>query len=210
MISYEVARLEKSQLQQASEIAAKAFEDDPVFGYLTPDEKRSRLKALTWLTSRAVEYCDRYGQIYTTSNLHGVAAWLPPDQLSSDLLHLFQIAVQLHLYAIPFKCGWNRLWRWRSFLLVAERFHQQDMDYQPHWYLAMMVVDLQYQRKGIGSALLQPILSQASREGLPCYLVTFTEQAVGFYQKNGFEIVRDRECFSDSPPFWTLKRNPSS
>ncbi|MEL6384584.1 MAG: GNAT family N-acetyltransferase, partial [Cyanobacteria bacterium J06626_18] len=58
-------------------------------------------------------------------------------------------------------------------------------------------------------ALLQHVLRRADQERLPCYLLTFTEQAVRFYQKNGFEVLRDRVCYQDFPPYWTLRSKSS-
>jgi GNAT superfamily N-acetyltransferase len=98
--------------------------------------------------------------------------------------------------------------QWLNVLATTEKVHHQDMGNSPHWYLGIMVVHPASQGKRLGSQLLQPILQRASDEGLPCYLVTFTEQAVRFYQKNGFEIVRHQKLASNAPIFWALKRNP--
>jgi GNAT superfamily N-acetyltransferase len=206
--SFDAIQLQRSQIAQASEIAAKAFESDPVFGYLTPDDRELRLQALTWLMGKAIEYCIPYNYVCTTPDLQGIAAWLPPDKFPKDPFQLLQIAVQFQLYNLPFKCGWNRLERWLSCLLAIEQAHQQDMGDRPHWYLELMVVNPASQGRGVGSRLLQPVLDRASQEGLPCYVVTFTEQAVRFYQKNGFEIVKNQKFSANSPLFWTLKRNP--
>jgi len=62
-----------------------------------------------------------------------------------------------------------------------------------------------YQSQGIGSLLIKPILERADKENLPCYLETTTEQAVRFYQRNGFEILRAEE---KPVKFWTMKREP--
>lgn len=203
----EIVLLERSQIEQASTISAQAFADDPVFGYLTPEARQSRLKALTWLAKKGLEYCYEYGHIYTTPDLKGVAAWLPPEKSSFTGIQELQLIMQLRLYLLPFYCGWNKLARWLSFLKITEDYHEQDMQTQSHWYLALMFVNPSYQGQGIGSALLKPILDQASDEKLPCYLVTFTEQAVKFYQKNGFEIIRKSQTAKDAPSFWNLKRD---
>jgi GNAT superfamily N-acetyltransferase len=116
--------------------------------------------------------------------------------------------LKLQLYALPWQVGWSRLGRWLNALAVIEKAHQQDMGNLPHWYLGIMIVHPASQGKGFGSRLLQPVLQRSSDEGLPCYLVTFTEQAVRFYQKNGFEIVRHQKLESNAPLFWTLKRDP--
>jgi GNAT superfamily N-acetyltransferase len=83
-----------------------------------------------------------------------------------------------------------------------------DFDICQYWYLWIMVVHPMFQGQGVGSRLLQPILQQASDEGLACYLITSTEQAVCFYQKNGFEIVRNQKIAPNAPPFWALKFDP--
>lgn len=206
--NFDVIQLEQSQVGNASEIAAKAFADDPVFAYLTPSDRELHFRALTWLMNKALEYCTKYDRVYTTSDLQGVAAWLPPHQSSPNLLQLFQMVIQLQLYDFPFRCGWNRVGRCLAYLLAMEKAHQKDTKNQPHWFLAVIVVNPENQGQGVGSSLLQPILDRASHEGLPCYLATFTEQAVHFYQKNGFEIVSNQRFLVNSPSFWTLKRNP--
>jgi GNAT superfamily N-acetyltransferase len=208
MKNFDICQLDPFQIATASEIAAKAFADDPVFNYLTPDDRDLRFQALTWFTSKAIAYCAQYQQVYTTSDLQGIAAWLPPGAFSSHPLQLLQIAVQLKLYTLPLKVEWNRLGRWLNFLSATEQAHRQDMGDRPHWYLGIMVVNPESQGQGVGSFLLQPILKRASEEGLACYLVTFTEQAVRFYRKNGFEVVRRQTFAPDAPPFWALKRNP--
>ena len=156
----------------------------------------------------AIAYCIQYNYVYTTHDLEGVAAWLPPENFFGDPLQLLKMALKLQLYALPSKVRWNRLGRWLTFLSTTEQAHQKDMGDCPHWYLGVMVVQPTSQGQGVGSQLLQPILQRASNEGLDCYLVTFTEQAVRFYQKHGFEIMQFRKFALDAPPFWTLKRNP--
>ncbi|MBE9029303.1 GNAT family N-acetyltransferase [filamentous cyanobacterium LEGE 11480] len=204
----DVIQLEPLQIAAASEIAARAFDADPVFQYLTPDDREQRFQAVSWQTHRLMAYCTQYEHIYTTSDLQGIAAWLPPGEFSSDLRQQFKLVLQLQLYMLPLKVGWNRLGRWLNVLHKTEIAHQQDMGESPCWYLGLMVVNPAMQGQGIGSRLLQPILQRARDEDIPCYVVTFTEEAVRFYQKNGFEIARKQQFAPDAPSFWTLKRNP--
>lgn len=53
-------------------------------------------------------------------------------------------------------------------------------------YLFMLGISPAYQRQGIGSLLLQPIIKQADKAGLPCYLETSTEGA--FASINGWNL----------------------
>ncbi|MEM9265627.1 MAG: GNAT family N-acetyltransferase [Cyanobacteria bacterium P01_F01_bin.13] len=206
--SSNVVQLQKSQILDASIVAATAFENDPVFTYIISDDREFRLQSLTWLMSKVIAYSTRYNHVYTTQDLEGIAAWLPPGKVSSNLLQLLKMFWDLQLYALPAKIRWSRWGRCLALLSAVEQAHQQDMDNCPHWYLGLMVVNPLSQGRGVGSQLLQPILQRASNEGMICYLATFTEQAVRFYQKNGFEIVQVQKITPDAPPFWTLKRNP--
>ena len=69
-----------------------------------------------------------------------------------------------------------------------EDLHQANVP-QAYWYLSMLGVDPAYQNQGVGSSLIQPILEQADRDNLPCYLETSTAGGVRFYQRHNFEVV---------------------
>jgi hypothetical protein len=56
MKNFGICQLDPFQIATASEIAAKAFVDDLVFNYLTPDDRDLRFQALTWFASRAITY----------------------------------------------------------------------------------------------------------------------------------------------------------
>lgn len=208
MNAIDVIQLEQSKIAESSEVAASAFKFDPVFNYLTPDDPALQFQALTWLTHQLMAYCRQYEYTYTTPDLAGVAAWLPPGEFPSDLLSQLKIVLQLQLYLLPVKAGWSQVGRWMNVLQATEKAHQQDMGDSPCWYLGLMLVHPKKQGQGVGSRLLRPILQRASDEDMPCYVVTFTEQAVRFYQKNGFEIAQKQTFAPNSPPFWTLTRNP--
>lgn len=193
--------LESSQIAKASEVLAASFYGDPLFRYLTPDSELARLNALKWLFKIALEYSQPYKQIYTTDEMKGVAVWLPPGQLSSRNFRLLQIA----LSALPdalLLLGWRRIGRFLSVVFAKHEISE------PHWHLMLLGVSPTSQGQGIGSLLLQPIFKQAEAEGLPCYVETLTEQAVRFYQKNGFEVASLTKFPGTNIPLWTLKREP--
>jgi GNAT superfamily N-acetyltransferase len=204
MKTIDILQLQPTQIDRASEIAAAAFAEDPMFGYLIPKDSQ-RLPALTWLMGKAISYSTQYGHTHTTPDLQGIAAWLPPGGFSLHPRQLWQMFWQLQLYALPWQVGWSNLGRWLDVLAATERAHQRDMGDSPHWYLGIMVVHPASQGQGVGSRLLEPVLQRAKDEGLPCYLVTFTEPAVRFYLKNGFKILRREQPAANAPPFWTLQ-----
>jgi GNAT superfamily N-acetyltransferase len=65
-----------------------------------------------------------------------------------------------------------------------------------------------YQNQGIGSTLMAPVLAEADRENMPCYLETSTAAAVRFYQKQGFEVVETISFAKKDIQIWAMKREP--
>ena len=61
--------------------------------------------------------------------------------------------------------------------------------HEPHWYLATLGTAVEQQGKGIGGALMRPVLAHCDAEGMPCYLESSKERNVPFYRRHGFEVV---------------------
>lgn len=206
MMNSQTRLLKSSEIDRASEILVRAFDKDPVFGYLgikTEQKSRVNAKALKWFCGLSLRNCLPYDRTYAnTGDLKGVAAWIPPGKSEMNTWQVW-----LMLFVLPWKCGWHRLGRNLSLFNILNKRHQKEMT-EPHWVLSWIGVAPAYQGQGLGSLLLQPVLEQADREGFPCYLSTFTEQAVYFYQKHGFEILWRGKFSKGSPDLWTMKRQP--
>lgn len=193
----EIIRLEKSQIDKASQILAAAFNQDPFFEYVLPQEVKDKLLYGLWKT--ILRYSLPLNSVYTTPELKGIAVWIPPGEFPLNPLKLLLGG----LYKLLFQIGLKRIRKLTLFTLL-EQYHKQDMSV-PHWYLLGLGVSPDYQGQGIGGSLIQPILKKADEEGLPCYLETDTPGAVRFYQRHGFEILRTSE---QPVEFWTMKREP--
>jgi ribosomal protein S18 acetylase RimI-like enzyme len=59
---------------------------------------------------------------------------------------------------------------------------------QPYWYLEVVGVEPAAQGMGIGTRLLEPVLTVADEAGQLCYLETITERNVAWYRRLGFEV----------------------
>lgn len=187
VMNNKIVALKKSQIEQATEILASAFAGDPILCFLTAEARK-------WLCSIALRYSQPFNHVYKTANdLKGIAAWIPPGYFPLSWLRLLQVGA----YAIPFQLGWSSTKQFMSLLSTLDKFHERDLPIA-HWYLFMLGVAPAYQGQGIGSALIQPILQQADVQGLPCYLETSTSEAVRFYQKHRFEVLRVVELPGDS------------
>jgi len=64
------------------------------------------------------------------------------------------------------------------------------------------------QGHGIGSALLASFLARADAEALPCYLETGVARNVGFYERQGFQVVAEGVLPREGPRLWAMLRVP--
>ena len=96
--------------------------------------------------------------------------------------------------------------RFTEAMAWLETQHREVMA-EPHWYLWALGVEPDSQGRGIGTALLQPVLKQAAADGSPCYLETQTERNVRFYRRQGFEVLLDVEVPGIGLRLWCMGRS---
>jgi GNAT superfamily N-acetyltransferase len=89
-------------------------------------------------------------------------------------------------------------------LSTVERNHPRE----PHYYLPFVGVEPESQGKGIGNALLRPILDRCDREGMPAYLEASTPRNRACYLRQGFEVTEEFRYPKGGPPSWRMWRNP--
>ena len=79
--------------------------------------------------------------------------------------------------------------------------YQRSMQYDfhslldPRWHLGLLAVSPRYQRRGVGTNMLQHIQELASTEGVPVTLES-SVMARGLYLKSGFRIVDQSEIIA--------------
>jgi len=77
----------------------------------------------------------------------------------------------------------------------------------PHFYLASLGVRRGAQGRGLGSALLEPVLREAARLGVPAYLETSTPRNVRFYERAGFAVTGEVDVPGGGPHVWAMLRD---
>jgi ribosomal protein S18 acetylase RimI-like enzyme len=201
----DIVKLKPSDFAIASDQLSAAFSQDPLIGCFLPEEKTAKQTALKQMSQALLNYGQPYHQTYTTAESpKGVAVWLPPEASQFTLSQLWQV-VTSGLIAVPFYMRWDRMIDFLSFIGTEIRLHDKTAS-EPHWYLAVLGVSPDHQNQGIGGKLLQPVLQEADRTNMPCYLETSTTAAVRFYQRHGFEIAHQGK-FLDRD-YWAMKRKP--
>jgi len=89
-------------------------------------------------------------------------------------------------------------------LNYVERHHPK----QPYWYLGVLGTRVADQGKGIGSALLGPVLAHCDESALPAYLESSKYSNIAFYRRHGFEVTGEIQLPLGGPTVWPMWREP--
>ena len=197
----EIVDLTPEQIPAAGSLLARAFSDDGLTKYMYPDDGE-RATLSPWHFTAVVRYGVLFGRVLaTTDPLLGVAVWLPPGE---HVMTENRIAAA-GLDAAPAVLGEAAFGRFVGAMQAIEPFHAEDVP-ERHWYLALIGVAPEQSGKGIGGRLMSPVLVDADRDGLMCYLETAHERNVSFYERQGFEMVRNGTAAGTTVDYWTMRR----
>lgn len=202
--------LGKEQIERAAEALARAFHNDPeVVRFLKP-EKRPKL--LRPMFRMELYHAVEHGEVYAVSpTIEGVAIWMPssaPEISLGTLLRSGGLGLLLKT-RWDFLLNLGTFWGFMRRMMRDEEFAKglrQKLAPFPHWYLAVLGVDPDFQGRGGASRLLKPMLSRLDKEGLPAYLETTTEGYVPLYQHFGFRVIREEMLPGTETKMWVMMR----
>ena len=202
-MSANIVRLVESQIPAAAATLARAFDDDPLMIYAIP-EPAERARLLPELYARIIRFGLLAGEVHTTAGaVEGAAIWMPPNaKWTRENLEASG------MYELASLIGNDAYQRYRDVVGREWQARERDMP-AACWYLFILGVEPRVQRRGLGGALMRPVLERADSEQLACYLETENERNVAFYLKQGFElIVNGEEAGTSGVKFWTFRRMP--
>ena len=195
----EIVRLRSDQVDAASEMLARAFQDDPAWEWVLPSARR-RAALLPWLFRANFEVTD--AEAWTTAGeVRGCARWIAPGPPQMHVAPMLRALV-----ATPLRLR-EATQRFFAYGRAVEAMRAASTP-GPHWYLAGIGVDTGARRSGIGTALLQPGIDHSTRDRVPCTLLTNNEDNVAFYAGRGFEIVHEGHTPEDGPRALVMHRRP--
>lgn len=204
---YTVDRMRPGEQPAVIAMLARAFYDDPLFGYFLPDLVRQSRGLLAFMGSGVAD-ARPFNEIWVArtgdqdEKVACAAVWLPPDGYPRTPRRDLMTIVR----GFPsFARAGSRIAASLQLLAAVDRAHH-DVG-EPHYYLAILGTDPLYQRTGAGKVALQPILDRADTEGRPAYLETQKEENLAYYARHGFELV-DKIESGKAPPVWTMLRRP--
>lgn len=177
---------------------ARAFAEDPVARWsCRPDALRPRV--LRQVFEIRLRQLARDGEVWTEAGLAGAALWAAPDAWRTSARDDARLAAVL---ARPRLLG--RLPLILHGFLGVERLHPPQ---PPHWYLSVLGTDPAAQGRGIGSALLAPVLERCDEDGVGAYLESSKESNLAYYARHGFRLTRTVRL-PRGPQVWLMWREP--
>ena len=173
---------------------ARAFQDDPAFGYIFPDPA-ARARQLPRLFRLLYDSDGAAGMRLVSEGGEAATLWRGPGRAAMGwgeiVRHLLPLARALGT-AIP-----------RALQVSgAVEAHMPQGDF---WYLHIAGCDPAAQGKGLGGGAIRAGLDRFGRTE-DCYLETATEKNIGIYNSLGFEVIDTWTVSGGGPRFWSMLR----
>ena len=170
---------------------ARAFDDDPVARYALPSDRRRPAQLARFYRER-LKTLGPEELVFCSSDGRAAALWAPPDRWHTSLAELLRVRTFTRTTPLFLVGG-----------AQVERRHPKG----PHFYLAVLGVDPAAQGQGLGSRVLEPMLTRCDTEGVGAYLESSKERNLAFYARHGFRVTEEvRLPFG--PPLWLMWRDP--
>jgi GNAT superfamily N-acetyltransferase len=177
---------------------ARAFDSDPPMRWFLSDAatRVERARRLFDVMLRRVHMTRDY--CYTTADVVGGALWVPPGTWRLGVVD------QVALLPGMLRVFGRSLGRAQRGLTVMESGHPS----APHYYLDSLGVAPEWQGKGLGSALMVPVLERCDNERMPAYLNAGSPRSRELYKRHGFHVTEEFRLPDDGPPLWRMWRDP--
>jgi GNAT superfamily N-acetyltransferase len=175
---------------------ARAFYDDPAIMWLVPDDRRRLAVGQRGFALFLRRLWLAHDETYVADDVAGVCVWEPPGTWKVGL------GTQLALLPAMLRVYGRGLPRVLGALTAIERNHPAE----PHHYLAFVGVEPERQGRGVGSAIMRPVLDRCDAEGTPAYLEASSPRSRELYLRHGFEVTEELHIGRGSPPIWRMWR----
>lgn len=177
-------------------VLTRAFDEDPVINWFLPQDA-GRTAAFRGFFEMAVRtFTLPHDEVYTAAGQVGAALGAPPGtwQLGAD-------EVEELLPDLEAVFG-DKLERSLQGMEAMDAHHP----HEPHFYLLLLGVEPTLHSRGIGSALLRPVLRRCDGAGLPAYLEATSPRNVALYERHGFVVTDTIDLPDGGPPLWLMWR----
>ncbi len=195
---HEIRKASPSEATALGRTIARAFQDDPVFGWLIADPGRRLVTMERGFALFLRRLWLKHDETYVTGEAAGVCVWEPPGT--------WQVGVgeQIAMAPAVARVYGRLLPRLLLTLMALEKGHPRE----PHYYLPFIGVEPESQGHGRGSALMHPVLSRCDAERKAAYLEASSPRNRALYELHGFEVTEESILGRGAPPIWRMWRDP--
>jgi ribosomal protein S18 acetylase RimI-like enzyme len=186
----------RKDVKQLSHVLARAFDDEPIYRWVFPDEDSRRENGSRFFRV-FLNNTLRDGLVHTTEQLDGASLWAVPGRPSGGFLSRMSLIFQM---------TWI-LGKRASYVGRELGQLERSRPHKAHWYLSFLGTVPDRQGNGIGTALLRAVLSHCDEKQLTAHLITATEENVAYYEHRGFRVTQTSEL-PHGPSAWSMTRQP--
>jgi GNAT superfamily N-acetyltransferase len=180
-----------------TQMLVRAYMDDPVATWICRSSQ-VRERVLGTIYAARLRETLAHEAVWTNAARSSVAVWAPPGRdigmrPSVALLRCFlspSLAARVPVLAV----GFNRM----------RRAHPRA---PAHWYLSLLATDPDERGRGLGAAMLQPVLERCDTDGVGIYLESSKQRNLDFYARFGF-YTRGELQLPSGPTLWPMWREP--
>jgi ribosomal protein S18 acetylase RimI-like enzyme len=189
-------RATAADVPELSRMLARAFLDDPVAVW-SCRAAALRPAVLERFQAARLRQLLPEGEVWTTAGLDCAALWAPPGRWKTTVRQAAEMARCLFHPRLIGRAPMVAIG-----LLGVERRHPRQ---PPHWYLSVLGTDPPAQGRGLGSAVLGPVLEQCDADGIGAYLESSKERNIDFYARHGFRVTGELRL-PRGPRVWAMWR----
>jgi len=200
--SASVARLQVSQTEALATMLSRSFQNEPNFVYIIPDEQARRISLRWFFQMAAIPASRLFGEICTTNQIDGASLWI-----RTGTGFTFERMIRNATRRMPLKLDLQALRRSINLGARVEKARHR-LVRGPHWYLLALGVEPSIDRCALSGLLIEPVLSRADSDKIPCYVEIFDERDLCFYEKLGFRVEGAGKIPHVGPSFWAMIRSP--
>jgi ribosomal protein S18 acetylase RimI-like enzyme len=196
-----VRQLTEADVDAAAATLGQAFLHDPLITYAIADEHTRQQFLPTYFTP-GVRLAQILGEVWCTDDVSAVACWRRPGAGTPSAELLAEVGADRMPEPLSSQAAAaaNPVY---AYLEARQRPLNVPTD---HWYLTMIGVAPGCTRRGLGSAVMRPVLDASRTHHEPVYLETMAERNVSFYEHNGFTQIEQGVEPGSGLPYWLFLR----
>ena len=182
---HQVRAASTEDVSECASVLASAFDADPgTIVFLPDDGERAAILPDFFRTFVAAALSEDAGIVVAGDPITGVASWFGPERHGPS-----PDAMGAHGFgAVLERSGPNATGRLLAMLGEIEANHVR-LANEPHLRLEFFGVTPAVRGTGVGTALIDHGHRRADELGIACYLETFTEPNVRYYERRGYHTV---------------------